>query len=640
MRLSLSPAVLLSALLLVASAAHAAEVSGDITTTTWTAAESPYVVNNSITIPAGETLTIEPGVDVVLTKGWPSNTSISVQGALVAEGTETDSIRFIAAEDTCWGGIMLRGGPGEADTRLAYVRVSGVKAGISPVEVSTNGHEVVFDHCVISDNRMEARSVAYGAGLYAGYGSIITMTDCTIRNNVAVKSAEAEELSYARGGGIFSTCDLTLIDCVVQANSMCGSGGGIYHTGSSNPLNLVNCRIIENHADENGGGLLISGGERVIEGCIISRNTAGVSGGGIACENARSLLVRNCDIRDNHAVSMGGGITCESILEDTLRIEDCLIMDNSVDTTGGGIATLADTTIVTGTRIIGNAAVMDGGGFYADRNALTMDSCVVMRNVAKERGAGGFVYYAAIDMYRVIIALNSSGWVSSCEGTALFIDHGVVDMEQCTMSSQEIVVRSATLRGLNSTLRGNVDTYHNGSRSGSFTANYCNVSSLDFLYTLPGYYLIHCIDLDPVFGEGYALDPSSPGVDAGDPQSPLDPDGTPADMGCPATVSPLPILTTETQPASLTLSQNTPNPFNPSTTITFGVARSGLAKLAIYNTYGHLVRTLVDGEMPAGFHTVVWNGLDAQGRPAASGVYLYRLTSPEGMSARRMVLVR
>ncbi len=94
------------------------------------------------------------------------------------------------------------------------------------------------------------------------------------------------------------------------------------------------------------------------------------------------------------------------------------------------------------------------------------------------------------------------------------------------------------------------------------------------------------------------------------------------------------------QPASLSLSQNTPNPFNPSTTITFAVPTTGAVDLSVFNVQGQLVRTLVDAEMPAGSHAAVWNGRDMQGRPAASGVYLYRLTGTDGTLVKRMVLVR
>jgi hypothetical protein len=88
------------------------------------------------------------------------------------------------------------------------------------------------------------------------------------------------------------------------------------------------------------------------------------------------------------------------------------------------------------------------------------------------------------------------------------------------------------------------------------------------------------------------------------------------------------------------LSQNTPNPFNPSTTIRFDLPVASAVRLAIYSTSGQLARTLVDSRIDAGTHQVVWDGLDALRSEVSSGVYLYRLTSAEGTLVRRMLLVR
>ncbi len=93
------------------------------------------------------------------------------------------------------------------------------------------------------------------------------------------------------------------------------------------------------------------------------------------------------------------------------------------------------------------------------------------------------------------------------------------------------------------------------------------------------------------------------------------------------------------------LSQNTPNPFNPSTTVRFVVPESGLAHLAIYDLNGRLVRTLVDGTVYTGPHTAVWDGRDALGHEVASGVYLCRLATAANAehspaSAKRTTLVR
>ncbi len=93
-------------------------------------------------------------------------------------------------------------------------------------------------------------------------------------------------------------------------------------------------------------------------------------------------------------------------------------------------------------------------------------------------------------------------------------------------------------------------------------------------------------------------------------------------------------------PAVLSLAQNFPNPFNPSTTITFAVPRAGRVDLQVYDLAGRQVRTLVGGELAATTHTVVWDGRDDTGRQAASGTYYYRLRSEGQELTRKMTLLK
>ncbi|HEU5311228.1 MAG TPA: FG-GAP-like repeat-containing protein, partial [Candidatus Eisenbacteria bacterium] len=94
--------------------------------------------------------------------------------------------------------------------------------------------------------------------------------------------------------------------------------------------------------------------------------------------------------------------------------------------------------------------------------------------------------------------------------------------------------------------------------------------------------------------------------------------------------------------ARATLDQNRPNPFNPSTTI--GYAVPGVAPLPvtirIYTVAGRLVRTLVSRNEEPGYHEARWDGTDDHGRPAASGVYLYRAEIGAATLARKMALLR
>ncbi len=102
---------------------------------------------------------------------------------------------------------------------------------------------------------------------------------------------------------------------------------------------------------------------------------------------------------------------------------------------------------------------------------------------------------------------------------------------------------------------------------------------------------------------------------------------------------------TQLQPVSVTenhalpflysLDQNYPNPFNPSTSIAFSIAQSGPARLSVYDMLGREVKVLFNGDIMPGMYTIQW---DASGE--ASGMYIYRLTTDQFSSVKRMLLVK
>ena len=92
-------------------------------------------------------------------------------------------------------------------------------------------------------------------------------------------------------------------------------------------------------------------------------------------------------------------------------------------------------------------------------------------------------------------------------------------------------------------------------------------------------------------------------------------------------------------PERFDLGVNYPNPFNPSTTIPYQLPAAMHVRLEVFNVLGQRITTLVDGERPAGFHTATWGAVDAGGRAAATGVYLYRLSGGGARLTRRMVLI-
>ncbi|MCB5287335.1 MAG: carboxypeptidase regulatory-like domain-containing protein, partial [Candidatus Cloacimonetes bacterium] len=84
---------------------------------------------------------------------------------------------------------------------------------------------------------------------------------------------------------------------------------------------------------------------------------------------------------------------------------------------------------------------------------------------------------------------------------------------------------------------------------------------------------------------------------------------------------------------------NYPNPFNPETTISYELKESANVRLAVYNTKGQLVRSLVNADQAAGAYRLVFNGRDEMGKPLSSGIYLYRFTAGAYHSTRKMMLM-
>lgn len=96
----------------------------------------------------------------------------------------------------------------------------------------------------------------------------------------------------------------------------------------------------------------------------------------------------------------------------------------------------------------------------------------------------------------------------------------------------------------------------------------------------------------------------------------------------------------EAVPVEYALEANYPNPFNPTTRIEYALPQAGMVRLIIYDVAGREVRRLVNETLPAGRHAVEWNGLDDGGRPAASGLYIYRLQAGSFEDVRKMVIIK
>jgi len=93
-------------------------------------------------------------------------------------------------------------------------------------------------------------------------------------------------------------------------------------------------------------------------------------------------------------------------------------------------------------------------------------------------------------------------------------------------------------------------------------------------------------------------------------------------------------------PTEVTLEDNFPNPFNPVTTIRFGLPKTQHVTIAVYSVTGAKVIGVLDADLAEGYHQVSWNGVDQSNNPVASGIYIYELRTKNRRLIKKMLLTK
>lgn len=93
-------------------------------------------------------------------------------------------------------------------------------------------------------------------------------------------------------------------------------------------------------------------------------------------------------------------------------------------------------------------------------------------------------------------------------------------------------------------------------------------------------------------------------------------------------------------PLAFSLNQNFPNPFNPTTTISFAIDKPGHTVLSIYNLLGQQVTLLTNKYLIAGQYSIVWDDKNDSGESVSSGVYFYTIESGNRFDSKKMLLLR
>lgn len=474
------------------------------------------------------------------------------------------------------------------------------------------------------------------------------------------------------------------------------------------------------------------------------------TGGGAILVSGASPTLENLIILENWA-NVGGGVYVISEGSPTLR--DILFMGNQVQLNGGAIAIWRASAILQNVTIYGSwetPAIM-GGGIYITGGVADMDR-VSLINCDGDLGSACSFWGSRVSMRNALIIANQGE-----NGVAFYLNGGELSLSNATVGMNGADPDNASAifsSGCNVTMRNSIFLEDMDNRTDLMIFHH-GVLDMDYNDIIGGQEDIvndqadlvwgeHNIDSDPLFiniNEGdFTISPESPCLDAGSPESPADPDGSPADIGAfylhqrdialdpesmefapvepglsasrliivlnlgltPLVVEP-PMIEPEESPftprgdivepvviepdgrlevwvdyypeeyiasqAELVIISNDfdrpeiripvsagqfenvdnkpntvpayfglsayPNPFNPSTEISFDIPEPSDVSMVVFDLSGKEIVKLVSNRFEAGSHTV---NLDLTG--CKSGAYLVRLETPRFKSAEKLILVR
>ncbi|MFH1278585.1 MAG: right-handed parallel beta-helix repeat-containing protein [Candidatus Eisenbacteria bacterium] len=337
----------------------------------------------------------------------------------------------------------------------------------------------------------------------------------------------------------------------------------------------------------------------VVDGFTLTAGYPTSHGGGLYIQYA-SPVFRNCAIVGNAAGTPGSGHDGGGayVREGSPLFEDCEFVGNDADGFGGAVfCKYAGTARFVRCIFRENTTSTGGGGVYCNTSAdAQFESCTFHGNGGADAGGVCATGTSDVTVENTIISFSAAGAGVYCDGTS-----------SATLTCTDIC--------------GNTGGDWTGCVASQFGVN-GNFSE------------------DPLFCDAAA------GELTIEPESPCAPDNSPAgcgligadSVGCEAVIGvdgPVPSV-----PAAAFLGPAAPNPFNPTTTMSFGIPRAERVRIAVYDVSGRLVDVLIDDVFPAGEFSATWQGRNGAGEGATSGIYFARMRAGAFSETRKLVLMK
>jgi hypothetical protein len=681
----------------------------------WTLSNSPYHINGEVAIPDGETLNIEPGVDVIFTGHYKFN----VQGRLLAIGTVDDSITFTAQNpDTGWHGIRL-------------------------VNIATANDSTIFERCIFQYGKANSGDGMENRGGGAIFTSLnkLRISHCLFQNNLSYHPDENQTgggaIAITAGNPIIEYCDFTAntspfgaamiiwysTSAQIRNNHFHNNNGhGTINIGAGAAPLLIN-NLIDNNYSTVHGNIHFSnsiGKAVLINNTIVNNTCAG--GGAIYVNDASAPLFINNIIYGNEPAQV--------YLESPAGLDfiNCLIEGGR-----GGF-----TEAITGNFIGTYEYCLDTNPVFVGANDFHLQNSSPCIGIGVSSSSGynapnfdfeGNSRPAAVDPLADIGAYESD-YAAPAFSLSFTLSHSFIFLGSGTIHliskifnyhQQDIQVFSKIYSSEGSS-QDSVELFDDGQHGdsldgdGIYATDYqANVEDI-LTPSLVVYNNNLRVDyggnqkfttIGPLVYKGYNITtPGDKHIDPGETHrikleiQNLSQNATAANISAritsldtfatvisnnfafgniPAGRAVLSSLSRQIQfsqnfpgpidtvrfaveissngyifwrdstfkvvvdielkqpaiPLDYSLDQNYPNPFNPVTTISFCIPVQEQVQIHVFDCLGRKVRTLLNDELPAGLHQVLF---DASG--LASGIYFYQLRSAGFCSSQKCLLVK
>ncbi|HRX96583.1 MAG TPA: C10 family peptidase [Bacteroidales bacterium] len=343
-------------------------------------------------------------------------------------------------------------------------------------------------------------------------------------NNISVDSSKLEYCSFNRGKGEFTV-----------VNAYGGTKGGAVYCENSSGVLISNSLIRNSQADYGGGIACYDTSNIRIRNCLI-RNDNATMGGGLYFSNSNPVLSQNI-IEDNISLtSTGGGVFCNhsdaTFYQDTIR--------NNTGKFGAGVGAAYSWAIFDQVIFHNNHAIVDGGAMYLSQSNLSVTNSEIYENAATNLAGGVLCYWDSdANFNQVLIHHNSSDSASAIyvlDAHPTFTNATITD-NFSNPSGQGILIDEGAVTIKNSIVWNTGPDPIDTAGSCNVSINYSIIDDLNWQGTGIKHF-------DPLFAdpdisnyrltwEDYPLPDGnkSPAIDAGNPSSPADPDGTTTDLG-------------------------------------------------------------------------------------------------------------